>query len=183
MTNARRWIDTTGGPHVLLAEELLSHWRGIEGAFDHRDPHDLSDYARACRVTSWLGTITCGTGIAVVLSGDAGPIAWMPNAAGHSGFLVQWIGVDDEQQIESALQSEELASLLVSPDAETIEFHVGAPGRMRLFDSAESGDDMKGDSLELHLSPGCYRMRAAYYASPELMIVVRDISSIKVPPE
>jgi hypothetical protein len=24
MANARRWIDTTGGPHVLLAEELLS---------------------------------------------------------------------------------------------------------------------------------------------------------------
>jgi hypothetical protein len=47
---------------------------------------------------------------------------------------------------------------------------------MRLFDSADSGDDMKGDSLELYLSPGRYWMRAAYYASPGLMLVVRDIS-------
>jgi hypothetical protein len=125
-----------------------------------------------------------------VLSGDVGPIAWMPNAAGHGGFLVQWLGVDDEQQIESALQSEELARLLGSPDAETVEFHVGATGRMRLFDSADRGDDMSGDSLDLYLLPGRYRMRAAYYALPGLMIVVRDISScgsgsraIKVPQE
>jgi Immunity protein 21 len=176
MANARKWIDTTGGPHVLLAEELLSHWRGVEGAFDHRDPHDLSDYARACRVTSWLGTITCGTAIALVLSGDAGPIAWIPNASGRGGVLVQWIGVDDEQRIDIVLQSEELASLLASPDVETVDFDVGATGRMRLFDSADSGNDMIGDSQELRLSPGRYRMRAAYYESPELMIVVRDIS-------
>jgi Immunity protein 21 len=176
MATASRWIDTTGGPHVLLAEELLRHWRGIEGTFDPYDPRDLSDYARACRVTSWLGTIPCGTGMALVLSGDTGPIAWMPNAAGHGGFLVQWIGVDDEQQIEPALQSEALARLLGSPEAETIEFHVGATGRMRLFDSADHGANMTGDSLALYLSPGCYRMRAAYLALPELMIVVRDIS-------
>jgi hypothetical protein len=37
------WIDTTGGPQLILAEELLPHWRGIDGWKDHRDPSDKSD--------------------------------------------------------------------------------------------------------------------------------------------
>src|SRR6516162_4661750 len=47
---AHRWIETYGGPHLLLAEELHCCWRGIEGWHDHNDPKDLSDYARACRL-------------------------------------------------------------------------------------------------------------------------------------
>lgn len=176
MANGHRWIDTNGGPHLLLAEEQLGDWRGVEG---YRDRADLSDYARACRITSWIGTITCGTGVALVLSGDVGPIAWIPNAAGHGGFLVQWIGVDDEQQIETALRSEELAKLLLSPEAETVEFDAGTTGMMRLFDSTDPGDNMRGDSQVLSLRPGRYRMRAVYHESQEIMIVVREISPIR----
>jgi hypothetical protein len=34
-----RWIDTLGGPHLLLAQELLSSWGGDDGC---GDPADLS---------------------------------------------------------------------------------------------------------------------------------------------
>jgi hypothetical protein len=71
MSRAHRWIETYGGPHLLLAEELRFCWRGIEGWDDHNDPKDLSDYARACRVKTWLGTLPCNGGTALVLSGDA----------------------------------------------------------------------------------------------------------------
>jgi Immunity protein 21 len=96
------WISTTGGPHLLLPEELLPYWRGIDGWNDHRDPSDKSDYARACRVNSWLGLIPCHTGQALVLSGDVGMIAWIPNAHQEGGMLVQWIAVDDEANIVDA---------------------------------------------------------------------------------
>ncbi|RZN32631.1 hypothetical protein CWO90_12950 [Bradyrhizobium sp. Leo121] len=69
ITITRTWTATTGGPHLLIADEQLRYWRGIEGWRDHRDPADQSDYARACRVTTWLGLIACHHGSAVVLSG------------------------------------------------------------------------------------------------------------------
>jgi hypothetical protein len=31
MQKRNNWIDTYGGPHVLVPEELCSQWRGIEG--------------------------------------------------------------------------------------------------------------------------------------------------------
>jgi hypothetical protein len=142
MTHAHKWIETNGGPHLLLAEELLNRWRGTEGWHDDKDPADQSDYARACRVASgWLGSIPCSDGTAVVFGGDVGPIAWMPNLVHDGGFLVQWLGIDDEQRIEPILRSEQLMQLLRAPE-EVVEFHTGESGTMRLFDSAEPGDDL-----------------------------------------
>ena len=171
---------------MLLAEELLHHWRGVEGWFDHTDPRDKSDYARACRVNGWLGTISCHNGTAVVFSGDVGMIAWMPNPIDDSGFLVQWLGIDDEESIEPALRSEAVASLLGSPDAETLEFETGPSGKMRLFDSAYMGDDVFGSQLRpklidselLRLKPGRHLMRANYFKSETIMMVVREISPL-----
>lgn len=158
MTQNHRWIETAGGPHLLVAEELLPYWRGTEGWHDHTNPKDQSDYARACKINSWLGTISCHDGTAVVLSGEAGPIAWMPAADNESGRLVQWIGVDDEKQIDIALGSEELKRLLGDPDVENIEFQTGHSGVMRLFDSVYSGLELRGDSQLLALRRGGYRI-------------------------
>ena len=59
----------------------MPHWRGIEGWFDHQNPADQSDYARACRVEDWIGNILCHTGSAFVMSGDVGPIAWLQSTS------------------------------------------------------------------------------------------------------
>src|SRR5258706_13597929 len=102
MLKTNRWVDTGGGPHVLLPQELRANWRGTEGWISHFDPLDVSDYARACRITDWLGVLTCGEAQTLVLSGDVGPIAWFPRTPEH-GHLVQWIAADDEESIEAAL--------------------------------------------------------------------------------
>lgn len=127
MTRTRIWIETTGGPHLLIPAEQLSCWRGIEGWRDHADPADQSDYARACRVTSWLGSIGCGGGVAVVLSDEAGDVAWYADDRDDRGFLVQWLGVDDEQLIAPVLKGYALRSDLDRVDAERLEFKPGRP--------------------------------------------------------
>jgi hypothetical protein len=170
-----RWIGTGGGPHLLLPEELLGYWRGAEGWRDHRDQSDTSDYARACRVRTWLGIICCNTGQALVLSGDVGPIAWIPNHDQVSGFLVQWLGVDDETSLHVTLRAREVANVLESPNAEEVEFRTGPSGLLRLFDSAESGGTLEGDSEMLRLLPGSYRVRAGYFKSESLVVVVRQL--------
>jgi Immunity protein 21 len=177
MGRAYRWIATTGGPHVLIAEEVVRHWRGIEGWYDHRDPNDQSDYARACRVTGWLGSIRCGQGTALVLSGDSGDIAWFPNDRDDGGHLVQWIGVDDESLIPPLLRSAKLASRLAAPTSEQIAFDSGLTGTMRLFDAGRQGADTEGGHQIIALPPGRYQMRANYFQANSLAIVVREISS------
>lgn len=175
MNRTRTWIDTAGGPHLLIPEEQLPHWRGIEGWRNHEDPEDQSDYARACRVTNWLGLIVCGDGSAVVLSGDVGDVAWYADDQDDRGFLVQWIGVDDEGLIDLALRMPQLRDGLCGSDAEWIQFETGTSGVMWLIDAADRGDDLRGNFLILALRPGRYLARAADCESPGLAIVVREI--------
>ncbi|WP_315778343.1 MULTISPECIES: Imm21 family immunity protein [unclassified Bradyrhizobium] len=178
MSRTRTWIETTRGPHVLIPAEQLSRWRGIEGWSSHEDPEDQSDYARACRATGWLGSIVCGNGAAVILSGDAGDVAWYADDREDRGVLVQWIGVDDERPIEPALRAPQLRADLDGPDAERLEFETGASGVMYLIDSADRGDDLRSHHLTLALRPGRYLARAAYQHSTGLAIVVREIGWI-----
>jgi len=182
MIRTHNWITTTGGPHLLIADELLLHWQGVEGWRDHRDPADQSDYARACRVTTWLGSITCHQGNAVVLSGDVGDISWYSNGQGDGGSLVQWIGVDDERLIEPALHRPQLRDMLESSDAERLQFEMGASGTMWLMDASNRGSDLRDNHQALALRPGSYLATAAYYCSAELSIVVREICRISSKP-
>jgi hypothetical protein len=181
MMPRQTWIATTGGPHLLIADEQLPHWRGIERWRDHRDPADQSDYARACRVTTWLGTIACHQGSAVVLSGDAGDMAWYSNGQSDRGFLVQWLGIDDERLIEPALHTPQLRDNLQSSNAERLEFQTGASGAMWLIDASDRGCDLCDNRQALALRPGSYLAKAAYYRSTGLAIVVREICWISPP--
>jgi hypothetical protein len=183
MIRTRNWIPTTGGPHLLIADEQLSHWRGIERWRDHGDPAEQSDYARACEVTTWLGSIPCHQGSAIVLSGEAGDIAWYSSDQGDGGYLVQWLGVDDERLIELALHARELRDHLDSSDAERLEFETGASGAMRLMDASDRGRDLRDNHEALALRPGRYLAKAAYYRSDRLSIVVREICRIGSSPE
>ena len=169
------WIKTGGGPHLLLPEELLFFWRGIEGWSDHRELSDTSDYARACRVTDWLGAVPCHDGRALVLAGDVGPVAWISDGTGRGGKLIQVICMDDEANISAALLSYQPGGLLKSDD-EQIEFKTGSSGRLFLFDSAEPGDNRLGISEVIELVPGTYHLSAVRCVTEKMTIIVRSIS-------
>jgi immunity protein 21 of polymorphic toxin system len=173
MSTKYNWIATTGGPHLLLPEELLPYWHGTDGWHDHRDPSDRSDYARACRVNGWLGVIPCHTGHALVLSGDDGDIAWVPGIHQSSGLLLQWIAARDEDHIAETLDEPQLASILDHSAAEQVDFSTSPLGLLRLFDSSERGDMIQGASETIRLSPGRYRIHAGLLKTPTLQIVVR----------
>ncbi|QQO22287.1 hypothetical protein JJB98_21275 [Bradyrhizobium diazoefficiens] len=172
---AHIWITTTGGPHLLIADEQLRHWRGIEGRSDRKGPADESDYARACRVTTWLGSVACNQGSAIVLSGDVGDIAWYSSGQCDGDFLVQWLGVDDERLVEPALHSPQFRDRLAGPSAERLKFETGASGTMWLIDASDRGCDLRSNHQVLALRPGSYLARAAHYSSTGLSIVVREI--------
>ncbi|MCK1744193.1 hypothetical protein IVA80_26000 [Bradyrhizobium sp. 139] len=179
MKRTSNWIATTGGPHLLIADEQLPHWRGIEEWRDHRDPTDQSDYARACRITTWLGSVLSNAGSAVALSGDAGDVAWYADGQDDRGFFVQWLGVDDERLIEPALHAPQLRQSLESADAERLEFETGPSGAMWLIDASDRGEDLRSGHQALALRPGGYLAKANYYRSTGLAIIVREICWIR----
>ena len=181
MTMPHHWVETTGGPHLLLDAELATYWRGVDGWFDNEDPSDQSDYARACRINDWLGHAPCHTGQALVMSGDVGPIAWWPTdvtptGLSQEGYFVQWLGVDDEQEIASALRSNQVSELLQSDTAERSEFKTGETGRMLLFDAADAGAELLVDHAYIDFRPGNYKIRANYLETSTMMIVLRQVN-------
>lgn len=72
-----QWIESYGGPLLLLPSELFTEWRGVLTEFDHYGydwpypdppPPEESDYDGACAMEGHIGLISVGDGQAVVLS-------------------------------------------------------------------------------------------------------------------
>lgn len=160
--------------HVLVSEELSSKWQGIKGWSNSLDALERSDYARACMIRDWIGMIPCGAGAALVLSGDAAPVAWYPKTP-EEGHLVQWIAADGEKSIMAAIRDLHTGNLSPSSDAEEAEVATGPSGRMLLFNAALVGDDVKGEAKALHLVPGRYGVRAWCLRSDRLTLVIRQM--------
>ena len=142
------WIESTGGPLILVEAPLVSDWGGHESG----SVIGVTDYERACRVTGYIGRVDVGIGQAIVL-GDQ-PYAttwWCPNDH-DTGLLVRWGCADGEEEVLEALANLpkdgwEKANVDVDIAYETL----------LLFDSAFPGYDV-GASIPIHLSRGHYRL-------------------------
>ena len=175
MTKLHEWIDTAGGPFLLLAERSLSSWRGTERWTFETHGDDASDYSRACEITDWIGSISFGEETGYVLGGDIGPISWITTDGLEGGYLVQWLGVDDEAEILPALHSKELEDLFSSDQAERTRIQIDEPGEVRIIQAAEIGDDLVAKSTLIKLRSGTYDATSVYLETTSLMIVVRRL--------
>lgn len=170
------WIDTLGGPHLLIPAESLSSWNGDEGWFDHLFHEDDSDYARACRIQTWIGVVETGGNQALVLSGDAGAISWIPNSDSVGGLLVQWIGADNDKQILDAIENGAVLSCLSDVNAERLNYTVKGSGLMHLIDSVDDGNSLCWPYLDIEMPAGEYLIEAGYYEDSNLMLVLRRLT-------
>lgn len=166
------WIDTAGGVHLLIPIEELHSWRGIDGWIDGGTEDD-SDYARACRIGSWVGLIGCGNSEALVFSGDVGPVAWLPDSNLQDGSFLQWLGADSDEQILTFANSQSALDCLNEPGAESLEFATGRSGTLRLMSAADGIGQFQNPYRDINLRPGKYSVRCGYHSSQDLMLVVR----------
>lgn len=74
-----------------------------------------------------------------MLGGDVGALTWIEPQGFDGGFLVQWLGIDDEAEILPALLSPQMPELLASDKAEQCTITVKEPGALRLLQAAECG--------------------------------------------
>ena len=175
MPDLFEWIDTEGGPFLLLPERSLPSWRGTEGWTVETHGEDASDYSRACNISAWIGPIRYGEDTGYVLGGDIGPVSWITTKELEGGYFVQWIGVDDEAEILPALHSEKFEELLLSEKAEHISVEVHEPGELRVIQAAEIGDNLVAPTIPIKLRPGVYDATSVYLETASLMIVVRRL--------
>lgn len=160
----QRWIESGGGPLLLVPRDLIGFWEGArdvapfrEVAADSRwkDGGRATDYDRACDVGDLLGIIDVGPGYAVVLGDEPLPTTWMPAEDG-GGMLVRWVAADDDESaLALALQGMAEAEWESGP-----VFHVSEESLV-LFDSAIAGDEQPRDELEVTVRPGRYQFHTA----------------------
>ncbi|MEV0001019.1 Imm21 family immunity protein [Micromonospora sp. NPDC050980] len=147
------WVESDGGPLVVVPESVLAQWRGVPNDFDPGDLDTWGDYGRACQVDGRAGSLEIGDGQALVLGDEPASTTYLS----AKRLFVRWIhGASEEQVIR-----------LIPKAMETAAWEeVGTwttRGRAQLFDSALAGDELEhGRRLVIDVAPGTYRIRTAY---------------------
>lgn len=124
------WIESGGGPLILIAREDLRDWRGLEGG------GLATDYARACELKELIGVLPVGSGAGVVLADEPLPTAWFGDVPHADGALTRWEYADSDDDAQAAISS------LGIPAITDPVLTFGVAGPLLLFDSARPGNPL-----------------------------------------
>ncbi|MFO7252741.1 MAG: Imm21 family immunity protein [Actinomycetes bacterium] len=140
-----KWLETTGGPFVLMARDDVPHWTG------HKD-----DYWNLIELEDVTSVIEFGPEdrrrSAFVLADEPLRTTWLPE---YQTFL-QWRYAESEaallEMVRSRFADAEWA------DGPSLEL----AGPAVLFDAATPGEDLNpDDKIEIRLDRGTYRLCTA----------------------
>ncbi len=131
--NAIDWVESTGGPLVLVPRRHASKWRGIE----------TDDYIDACAVDSYLGVVSRPWGEAVVLGDEA--LRTTAITRGADVLLVRWMYAPSSDALTEAARGFRAPSRLAVEYAR-ISF-LDEP--YLIIDSAAVGDGAPGLNLRV----------------------------------
>lgn len=169
--NSFVWLESTGGPLILLEDDLVGHWRG----YLTRSDSGVTDYERACQISDYLGTVGVASRSGVVLGEEPYSTTWWQSRESDRGLLVRWVCAEDEGQVIDALTA------LSNGDWERTGVELkNASGRLLLFDSASPGFDID-TFLLIELPKGSYQVETLHY-NPDLqtsLILHRFVSKVQ----
>jgi hypothetical protein len=154
-----KWIESAGGPLILIPRSLLSDWHGAS----LETPMVGDDYQRACAISGYLGKTQVGGGTALVLGDTPDRTAVIESELGPT--LLRWGCADSEEAMLKAVRT----SLGGAKVIEELEHYVSEPEHL-LFDSMWSGGEFE-DSLELRLGTGAYRVVTRWNKGPRVQFL------------
>jgi hypothetical protein len=149
-----KWVSSSGGPLIMMPRPALAAWLGntASAANDF-----YSDYDRVCEVTGVGGFLQVGAYQAVIIGEDCST-TWVSDGGG--GWVVGWVYAESNDEVLRVLKGlDHAVPVLVWEFMGTFT----TPGACILFDSAEAGDDIRGDSLGIPLASGMYAIRSAFW--------------------
>ncbi|MFD5251691.1 Imm21 family immunity protein [Streptomyces bobili] len=145
-----RWVESSGGPLVVLPVSKLLSWLGSYG----------TDYEAACEVDEYLGLIRFGAPkqeqAGLVVADEPLPATYIADLQ----CILQWQFASSESVLISAARHSIEGDLdwQVGPLFEVRE-------RVVMFDAAASGASLEASEvLELPIPPGSYECFTADYA-------------------
>ena len=89
------WMNSAGGPLVLMEAAHAFAWSGIDGT--------PSDYDRACRIDTYLGILESGMAPALVLGDE--PLQTCVAVRNGDVALVRWKWAEHEDAIKEAVET------------------------------------------------------------------------------
>lgn len=163
------WVCSAGGPLIVAPAEIAPHWRGAhtwspsEGRRGSAG-ESVSDYARACGIDDYLGTLKVGHGKALILGDEPMQTAFI--SASEGGIFVRWMWAESEDGVRRALGA--VPESAWGPTSHRIE--VAREGLL-VFDSAWPGDALPPPSKDvlpaswarIELPEGTYMVDTADY--------------------
>jgi len=166
-----RWVESGGGPLILIDSDLALEWGGLSG--NSGSPESLSDYERACSIDDYLGLLGVQKGVALVL-GDEPMRTSVKRLEQDDVMIVRWVWSPNETQIiESlplALESADWleTALTIKHSSETFV----------IFDSAEQFSEVS-NLLEFPFSPGLSRISTLEFKpNDSIFLVLHRIKGI-----
>lgn len=185
-----RWVQSAGGPLLLLPVSLRRRWSGIEPTKDPLNDAKFrwdetmavpSDYDRACDVSGLLTKLDIGDGYGLVLGEQPLSTAWLSAEGQPGGLLVRWYYGDSQAEVERSLQ--DVPARLFRHSKLVFTF----TGRMAvLFDSAIPGRELPGWQKEsfcrFRLAAGRYAVSTAEYSpSDETKLILHRLAPLNRP--
>ncbi len=153
-----QWIESNGGPLILLPAEYLTAWSGYNPSEQSRNGLRQSrqtDYERACAVEGYTGILRVDGGQGLVLGDEPMATAWWP-ATTTQGIFVRW--VTGEEQTSAIHHLTRLAEEIWEPS--NTAYIVGRRP-LYLFDVAWPGTDAP-ERLVVRLAAGSYTIDTAH---------------------
>jgi len=144
------WIESTGGPLVVLSREVAGEWSGYAGP----------DYDLACTVMDFVGIAPEDDqprrGPVLVLGGEPMATTYLP----ERHCLVRWVYANSEEDLLAAVRER------LDDDGawgEGVAYDVAGP--TLLLDSSAVGAEAGGDWLELDLPIGECVVKTLFFES------------------
>jgi hypothetical protein len=156
-----RWIESGGGPLLVLPSSLLPDWGGTDSPGSGAA---ATDYDRACDVSEYIGAIAVGEGQGLVLGDMPMPAAWWAESA---GMLVRWMAATSEEAVLEVLRDPSL-----DPAWEREATFACVDGSLVLFDSAYPGTGLPPDVARISLTPGRYAVETAVLEGDDTSLVL-----------
>ena len=156
--NPLKWLNSTGGPLILMERQGLRSWRGSVKLTENQTAGDvlyLSDYDRACSVEDYVGVIPVGSSQALIFNDEPLQTTWWP-VDKRGGIVVRWRWAPNQEAIVDVMSK-------LAVEWENTGIDINYPkGDLIIFDSALHFEEVDA-SLDVQLEPGTYAVQTAEY--------------------
>ena len=155
-----KWIESSGGPFVIIEKKFAPLWRGTNG--------HPSDFDLACRTSNYIEEISTTNTTALILGDE--PLRTLVAYSEDHNLIVRWRWATSEEDVLSKIQS--ISFPKKCKDQIDVNFFTD---NLEIFDSASTYSE--AESINLKINTGKNTIKTFDYSpNPETSLLIHKIS-------